>query len=63
MTEAAKIARRNYLNQWRKKNPDKVKAQNARYWERKAAKQMTGQNALEEEVQENARVQDDRQSL
>ena len=63
MTEAAKIARRNYLNQWRKKNPDKVKAQNARYWERKAAKQMTGQNALEEEVQENARVQDNRQSL
>lgn len=63
MTEAAKIARRNYLNQWRKKNPDKVKAQNARYWERKAAKQMTSENALEEEVQENARVQDDRQSL
>ena len=63
MTEAAKIARRNYLNQWRKKNPDKVKAQNARYWERKAAKQMTGENALEGEVQENARVQDDRQSL
>lgn len=38
MTEAAKKARREYLNKWRKANPDKVKKQQEDYWERKAAK-------------------------
>lgn len=36
MTEAARQARRNYVNAWKKRNPDKVRAQNERYWERKA---------------------------
>ena len=36
MTEAAKEARKNYLREWRRSNPDKVRAQKARYWERKA---------------------------
>lgn len=38
MTEAAKEARRLYRREWRRKNKDKVAAQQARYWERKAAK-------------------------
>lgn len=29
-------ARREYYRQWRKKNPEKVKASQLRYWERKA---------------------------
>lgn len=38
MTEEAKQARRDYANAWKKKNPDKVRAQAERYWERKAEK-------------------------
>ena len=38
MTEQAKEARRAYRRQWAKANPDKVKAQQERYWTRRAAK-------------------------
>ena len=37
MTEAAKIARREYKREWNRRNPDKVKAAQRRYWEKKAA--------------------------
>lgn len=37
MTTAARKARNEYLKQWQHQNPEKVKAYNARYWERKAA--------------------------
>ena len=37
MTEAAKEARRAYKREWNRKNKDKVKAAQARYWERRAA--------------------------
>lgn len=33
---AAIQARREYQRQWRAKNPDKVRANNRRYWEKKA---------------------------
>ena len=36
LTEAAKEARRAYKRAWTRKNPDKVKAAQARYWARKA---------------------------
>ena len=36
MSEAAKAARNAYKRRWAKENPDKVKAANARYWEKKA---------------------------
>lgn len=36
MTEAAKAARNAYRRKWAKANPDKVKAQQERYWTRKA---------------------------
>lgn len=32
--EAAKAARREYQRKWRKKNPDKVKAAQEKYWKR-----------------------------
>ena len=32
---AMKEARRAYLREWRRKNPDKVRAQRQRYWEKK----------------------------
>lgn len=37
MTDAAIKARREYRREWAKKNPDKVKAQQQRYWAKKAA--------------------------
>lgn len=43
MTEQAREAMRAYKRQWAKNNPDKVKAQQARYWERKAEKAAAAQ--------------------
>lgn len=44
----AKEARREYLRQWRKNNPDKVKANTMRYWQRVAEREQVaakeGQN-------------------
>ena len=39
MTDAAREAQRAYMREWRKKNPERVRQKNQRYWERKA-KQM-----------------------
>ena len=36
MTDAAKRARAEYAKEWRKKNPDKQREINRRYWEKKA---------------------------
>ena len=36
MSEAAREARNAYKREWAKKNPDKVKAANRKYWEKKA---------------------------
>lgn len=38
MTPEAKAARSAYLRQWRKNNPDRVKAANEKYWEQKVKK-------------------------
>ena len=37
MTDEAKEARRAYKRKWARENPDKVKAQQERYWTKKAA--------------------------
>ena len=37
-SEAARAARNEYHREWRAKNRDKVKAINARYWEKRAHK-------------------------
>lgn len=37
MTEQAKEARRAYRREWNRKNRDKVKAAQERYWNKKAA--------------------------
>ncbi|MBM6976424.1 phosphatase [Intestinimonas butyriciproducens] len=39
LTQAAVEARREYQREWRRKNKDKVKANNHRYWERRAQKE------------------------
>lgn len=38
MNEKAREAQRAYMREWRRKNRDKVAANNRRYWERKAQK-------------------------
>lgn len=39
MNEQAAAARREYKRQWARQNRDKVKAQQERYWTKKAAQQ------------------------
>ena len=36
LEELAREKQREYLREWRKKNPDKVKEYNKRYWRKKA---------------------------
>ena len=36
MTDAAREAQRAYMREWRKRNPERVREKNQRYWERKA---------------------------
>lgn len=38
LKEAARQERNRYAREWRKKNKERVKANNARYWERRAEK-------------------------
>ncbi len=38
MTEKALEARRAYKREWQRNNPDKVRAQQERYWTKKAAR-------------------------
>ncbi|EPZ53745.1 hypothetical protein NSA45_11165 [Paraclostridium bifermentans] len=38
MNDKAREERNAYLREWRKKNKDKIKKYNTRYWERKASK-------------------------
>lgn len=39
MTKEAAEARREYKRQWAKRNPEKIRAQQARYWSKRAAAQ------------------------
>lgn len=51
MTEEAKAARREYKRQWNRRNADKVKAAQARYWERKAAEAAQDQKQEEQHAE------------
>ena len=53
MTEQAKEARRAYKRQWAKDNPEKVKAQQARYWARQAEKRQQPQPQPAGEAEKN----------
>lgn len=47
MSEAARKAKTEYMRQWRKNNPDKVKAHRESYWERKGAEMLKQQQERE----------------
>lgn len=38
MDEKAREAQREYLREWRKRNPDRVREANRKYWQKRAAK-------------------------
>lgn len=54
LDEFVKEAQREYQRQWRQRNPDKVRAKNRRYWERKAlelaAQRKEGENIAETNI-------------
>ncbi len=47
LEEIAREERRQYFKRWRKKNPDKVRENNRRYWKRRAAKRIQSQKETE----------------
>lgn len=51
MTEQAKEARRAYKREWAKNNPEKVKASQERYWQRRAER-----HAAEQQTSESGRA-------
>lgn len=50
MNEQAKEARRAYIRAWNKRNPDKLKAYQERYWNKRAARE-AAQEATPEQAQ------------
>lgn len=48
MTEEAKAIRRAYKREWNRRNRDKVKAAQQRYWERKAEQAQETQHTTDE---------------
>lgn len=53
MSEKAKEARRAYLRDYRRRNPEKAKEAKARYWERKAARLAEEKEGAEDHDGEN----------
>jgi hypothetical protein len=49
MDEKAIEARRAYKREWQRNNPDKVRAQQERYWQKKAAAKEREQGATHEQ--------------
>lgn len=47
ISEQARVAQREYLREWRRKNPDKVRENNRRYWERKTQQAASEGNKTE----------------
>lgn len=58
MTEEAKQARLAYRREWAKKNPDKVKAIQERYWEKKAAAQKAEAEQAAAETEDNSSAEE-----
>lgn len=46
--ELVREERRRYAREWRAKNPEKVKAANQRYWERKAQARLSTEDNRQE---------------
>ena len=55
---AKREAKRQYQREWRRNNPDKVKANQQRYWEKKGIKIIGGMNPKESKIPEDSSVID-----
>jgi len=51
LLELAKTAQREYKREWRRRNPDKVRKANERYWQKKALEAQ--KNESEESIDEH----------
>ena len=49
LEELAREKQREYLREWRKKNPDKVREYNKRYWKKKALEMLKEQQEAQED--------------
>lgn len=49
----ARELQRQYLKEWRSKNPDKVRAYVAAYWKRKAEKMVTKAERMDKDITED----------
>lgn len=49
LEELAREAQREYHKEWRRKNPDKVRAKNERYWRRRAERMKAEKEAASSE--------------
>lgn len=47
LDQKARDQRNAYMKEWRKRNKDKVKAAQIKYWEQKATKQKTNEDGTE----------------
>lgn len=47
--EQARAARAEYFREWRRKNPDKVRENNRKYWQRRAARMAAEKEAAKRE--------------
>lgn len=54
MNEQAKAMRRAYKKEWNRRNPDKVKAAQERYWNKKAAEAAAQDQQTDEPQQQEA---------
>lgn len=45
LSDTAKAARARYMREYRKKNPEKTKEMNHRYWEKRAAREEENKDA------------------
>lgn len=52
--EAAAVARREYQREWRRANPDKVKAAQDRYWTRKGLEKRSQEQTAAADPESNA---------
>ena len=50
MTDAAKEARRAYKRKWARENPDKIRAQQDRYWSKRAEADAAADAAAQSEA-------------
>lgn len=48
LDEQARAARAEYFREWRKRNPDKVRENNRKYWKRQAARMAEEKEAVQQ---------------